>query len=257
MQGRSRGAYGAGVAPRRTGPARHGHDRYSTKSSQEDGCSEGRVPRIEPIPLDELARKPRRIIEEGVADGLYATPIPLQIFAYKTSQILMTNAARTAWGQQSPPRGKDPRTAAHPQRAAGRVPALHAVAQARLDHGGGRGLPRRPGGTELNEQERMALEFLDLLSADHHAHRRRVLPASERGRSRPHRSLSSGSPVRTRWACTGSSTHSTSSDRGRRSFPTAPIRWTLPSTSRPSMRDPDRPRDVRHWFGLRQQPRGS
>ena len=43
--------------------------------------------------MDELAPEPRRIIEEGVADGLYATPIPLQIFAYKTQQILMTNAA--------------------------------------------------------------------------------------------------------------------------------------------------------------------
>ncbi len=59
------------------------------------------MPRIEPIPLEELAPEPRRIIEEGVAEGLYATPIPLQIFAYKTQQILMTNAARTTWGRQS------------------------------------------------------------------------------------------------------------------------------------------------------------
>ena len=34
----------------------------------------------------------------GGGDGLYATPIPLQIFAYKTQQILMTNAARMVWG---------------------------------------------------------------------------------------------------------------------------------------------------------------
>ena len=60
------------------------------------------VPRIEPIPLEELAPEPRRIIEEGVADGTYATPIPLQIFAYKTSQILMANAApRQRMGKQS------------------------------------------------------------------------------------------------------------------------------------------------------------
>ena len=31
-------------------------------------------------------------------------PVPLQIFAYKTSQILMTNAARSVWGQQTPAR---------------------------------------------------------------------------------------------------------------------------------------------------------
>src|SRR3974390_3326962 len=41
------------------------------------------------------------------------------------------------------PRRADPRDAAHPQRTARRVSALHAVAQARLDHGGGRGLSRR------------------------------------------------------------------------------------------------------------------
>ena len=59
------------------------------------------MPRIEPIPLDKLAEKPRRIIEDGVADGTYATPIPLQIFAYRTMQILMTSAARGAFGQQT------------------------------------------------------------------------------------------------------------------------------------------------------------
>jgi hypothetical protein len=63
------------------------------------------VPRIQPIPLDELAPKTRQIIEEGVADGTYATPACL-------------------------------------------------VAQ---------------GGSELTEQERLAVQFLDLLSADHHA----------------------------------------------------------------------------------------
>ena len=54
-----------------------------------------RMPRIEPIPMDELSEEPRRIIEEGVADGTYATPVPLQIFAYRTAQMLMTNTART------------------------------------------------------------------------------------------------------------------------------------------------------------------
>ena len=65
------------------------------------------MPRIEPIPLDELAPEPRRIIEEGVADGTYATPVPLQIFAYRTSQILMTNGARERLGDTEPPRRAD------------------------------------------------------------------------------------------------------------------------------------------------------
>ena len=127
------------------------------------------MPRIEPIPLEELAPEPRRIIEEGVADGTYATPIPLQIFAYKTSQILMTNAARSAWGQQS--------------LLGGRLLELLRIRSAQLGECQPCMQSRKhdsiteedvaclvaPGGSELTEQERLAVEFLDLLSADHHA----------------------------------------------------------------------------------------
>ena len=127
------------------------------------------MPRIEPIPLDELAPEPRRIIEEGVADGLYATPVPLQIFAYKTSQILMTNAARTTWGQQS--------------LLGGRILELLRIRSAQLGECQPCMQSRKhdsiteedvaclvaPGGSELNKQEHLAVEFLDLLSADHHA----------------------------------------------------------------------------------------
>jgi alkylhydroperoxidase family enzyme len=127
------------------------------------------VPRIEPIPLEELAPEPRRIIEEGVAEGLYATPVPLQIFAYKTQQILMTNAARTTWGQQS--------------LLGGRILELLRIRSAQLGECQPCMQSRKhdsiteddvaclvsPGGSELNDQERLAVEFLDLLSADHHA----------------------------------------------------------------------------------------
>ena len=127
------------------------------------------MPRIEPIPLDELAPEPRRIIEEGVAEGLYATPVPLQIFAYKTSQILMTNAARSTWGQQS--------------LLGGRILELLRIRSAQLGECQPCMQSRKhdsiteedvaclvaPGGSELNDQERLAVEFLDLLSADHHA----------------------------------------------------------------------------------------
>jgi hypothetical protein len=59
----------------------------------------GCVPRIELIPLDQMAPEPRWIVEEGVTAGPFAMPVPPQIFAYNTSQILMTNAARTTRGQ--------------------------------------------------------------------------------------------------------------------------------------------------------------
>jgi alkylhydroperoxidase family enzyme len=127
------------------------------------------MPRIEPIPLDQLADEPRRIIEEGVADGTYATPVPLQIFAYKTAQILMTNAARGAMGKQS--------------LLGGRIVELIRIRSAQLGECQPCMQSRKhdsitdedvaclvsPGSSQLTEQERLAVEFLDLLSADHHA----------------------------------------------------------------------------------------
>ena len=119
--------------------------------------------------MDELAPEPRRIIEEGVADGLYATPIPLQIFAYKTQQILMTNAARTTWGQKS--------------LLGGRILELLRIRSAQLGECQPCMQSRKHDsiteddvaclldvdGGDLTEQERLAVKFLDLLSADHHA----------------------------------------------------------------------------------------
>ena len=104
-----------------------------------------------------------------MADGTYATPIPLQIFAYKTSQILMINAARGAWGQQS--------------LLGGRILELLRIRSAQLGECQPCMQSRKhdsitdedvaclisPGSSELTEQERLAVEFLDLLSADHHA----------------------------------------------------------------------------------------
>src|SRR6204780_1750684 len=127
------------------------------------------MPRIEPIPMDQLAEEPRRIIEEGVANGTYATPIPLQIFAYRTQQILMTNAARGAWGQKS--------------LLGGRILELIRIRSAQLGECQPCMQSRKhdsisdedvacliaPGHADLTDQERLAVEFLDLLSADHHA----------------------------------------------------------------------------------------
>jgi alkylhydroperoxidase family enzyme len=119
--------------------------------------------------MDQLAEGPRRIIEDGVADGTYATPVPLQIFAYRTVQILMTNAARGAWGQQS--------------LLGGRILELIRIRSAQLGECQPCMQSRKhdsitdedvaclvaPGASTLTEQERLAVEFLDLLSADHHA----------------------------------------------------------------------------------------
>ncbi len=127
------------------------------------------MPRIEPIPLDELGDESRRIIEEGVADGTYATAIPLQIFAYRTMQLQMTNAARGVMGKHS--------------LLGARIVELIRIRSAQLGECQPCMQSRKhdsitdedvaclisPGGSQLTEQERLAVKFLDLLSADHHA----------------------------------------------------------------------------------------
>src|SRR5580658_2551052 len=127
------------------------------------------MPRIEPIPLDELAEEPRRIIEEGVADGTYATPVPLQIFAYRTMQILMTSAARGMMGKQSL---LGPRIVELIRIRSAQLGECQPCMQSRKHYSitdEDVACLVAPGGSQLTEQERLAVEFLDLLSADHHA----------------------------------------------------------------------------------------
>ena len=127
------------------------------------------MPRIEPIPMEELGQDARRIIEEGVADGTYATPVPLQIFAYKSAQLLMTNAARQVMGKQSL---LGPRIVELIRIRSAQLGECQPCMQSRkhdsITDEDVAGLVA-PGAGRLTEQERMAVRFLDLLSADHHA----------------------------------------------------------------------------------------
>ena len=127
------------------------------------------MPRLEPIPVEKLAEGPRHIIEEGVADGLYATPIPLQIFAYRTSQLMDLHEQRIRRGGGT--------------LLGGRILELIRIRSAQLGECQPCMQSRKhdsitdsdiacllaPGHDDLTDQERMAIEFLDLLSADHHA----------------------------------------------------------------------------------------
>ena len=127
------------------------------------------MPRLEPIPMDQLAAEARRIIEEGARSGLYATPVPLQIFAYRTKQLEEVHAARLARGEDT--------------LLGGRILELIRIRSAQLGECQPCMQSRKhesitdddvacllaPGHSELSPQERLAVEFIDLLSADHHA----------------------------------------------------------------------------------------
>ncbi len=126
------------------------------------------MPRIEPIPVDELSPESREIIEGGTEAGLYSTPLPLQVFAYQTTRLQRVHEARTSQT---------------PSLLGGRIRELIRIRSAQLGECQPCMQSRKhdsitdddvacllaPMHGDLNDQERMAIEFLDLLSADHHA----------------------------------------------------------------------------------------
>jgi alkylhydroperoxidase family enzyme len=127
------------------------------------------VPIIEPIPLESLPERSREVIETGVAQGLYATPLPLQVFAYRSQILESTHAKRTARGAGT--------------LLGGRILELLRIRSAQLGECQPCMQSRKHDSitdddvaclvgedrNDLDAQERMALRFLDLLSADHHA----------------------------------------------------------------------------------------
>src|ERR1700743_238618 len=127
------------------------------------------MPRIAPIPMQELSSHSREIVEAGVAAGLYATPGPLQIFAYRSAQLEQVNMARTHLGAGT--------------LLGGRILELLRIRSAQLGECEPCSQSRKhdsitdddvacllaPGHGSLTPREQMAVEFIDLLSADHHA----------------------------------------------------------------------------------------
>ena len=127
------------------------------------------MPMIEPIPFEDLTPESREIIEKGFGEGLYSTQVPLQIFAYRTAQLKGVHQARTGMGGGS--------------LLGGRILELVRIRSAQLGECQPCMQSRKhdsitdedvacllaPGHGALTPQERMAVEFIDLLSADHHA----------------------------------------------------------------------------------------
>jgi alkylhydroperoxidase family enzyme len=125
------------------------------------------MPRIEPIPMDQLSEHSRGIVEAGVAAGLYATPIPLQIFAYRSAQLAQVDMARTHLGAGT--------------LLGGRILELLRIRSAQLGACEPCSQSRKhdsitdddvacllaPQHDALTPQEQIAVEFLDRLSADH------------------------------------------------------------------------------------------
>ncbi len=127
------------------------------------------MPMLEPVPIDQLSPEGREIIEGGTASGLYSTPVPLQIFAYRSADLRAMHEARLVLGKDT--------------LLGGRILELIRIRSAMLGQCQPCMQSRKhdsitdedvacllsPDQEHLTEQERLAVAFLDLLSADHHA----------------------------------------------------------------------------------------
>ena len=127
------------------------------------------MPIIEPIPMDQLSPVSKMVIESGCDEGLYATPIPLQIFAYNTRKLISMDETRRLRGDGS--------------LLGGRILELIRIRSAQLGECQPCMQSRKHDSitdedvaclldvdaSDLTDQERLAVKFIDLLSADHHA----------------------------------------------------------------------------------------
>jgi alkylhydroperoxidase family enzyme len=127
------------------------------------------MPRIEPIPYDELPEDARARIEAGMATGMYSTPVPLQIMAHSPMVIGAMDEGYKAHFR---------RGAIEP-----RLQELLRLRSAQLNACQPCGASRKDDTVteddvaclvELDERrysrrEVLALRFLDLFALDHHA----------------------------------------------------------------------------------------
>jgi hypothetical protein len=127
------------------------------------------MPRIEPIPWEELKPEQRKLIEDGVRAGAYTDPMPLRILAYAD--------------HDAPPDDGD-RHPNYPRHLLdGKLLELVRIRSAQLGGCEPCSASRKvPGATEeavaclgapalrddLSPRERLALELLELLATDHH-----------------------------------------------------------------------------------------
>jgi alkylhydroperoxidase family enzyme len=128
------------------------------------------MPRIEPIPWDELKPEQREMMQSGMKSGAYTNPMPLQILAYAD--------------HEAPPDDGDRHPNFPKHLLGGKLLEMLRIRSAQLGGCGPCSVSRKVSGAteqtvaclidttlrdQLSERERVALDFLELLANDHHA----------------------------------------------------------------------------------------
>lgn len=124
------------------------------------------MPRIEPIPWDELSDEARTRIEEGMATGMYSTPVPLQIIAHSANALQgMDEGYKAVFGRSA---------------IGGRLQELVRLRSAQLGSCEPCSVSRKdqslsegdvaclsdPASGAYTDRERLAIQFVDLLAGD-------------------------------------------------------------------------------------------
>ena len=128
------------------------------------------MPRIEPIPWDELKPEQREMMRAGLKSGAYTNPLPLQILAYADHDAVPNDGDRHPNFPQHLLEGK--------------LLEILRIRSAQLGGCAPCSASRKVSGAtqqtvacltdsalrdQLSERERLALEFIELLANDHHA----------------------------------------------------------------------------------------
>jgi alkylhydroperoxidase family enzyme len=128
------------------------------------------VPRVEPVPYEDLSEQYRSMIEAGAESGAYTTPVPLQILAYADHAPLPADAERHP---NFPNSLLEPRLLELLRIRSGQLggcePCMGSRKEGTITEDDVACLANPALRPDLTDRERRALSFLDQLSNDHWA----------------------------------------------------------------------------------------
>lgn len=124
--------------------------------------------RIEPIPWDELPDESRKLLEAGMATGMYTTPVPMQIMAYSTAALKAMHESYAATFRKGV---LEPRLVELLRLHSAQSGACEPCSASRKDASISQedvACLLDPDADRYTPRERAALRFFDDLSNDHH-----------------------------------------------------------------------------------------
>ena len=125
--------------------------------------------RIAPIPWDELTDEARERIEEGLASGMYSTPVPVQIMAHSPNALRsMDDSYKALFGRSAIGQRMQELVRIRSAQLGSCEPCSLSRKDDSVSEDDVAALSDADAGTHT-AAERLAIRFVDLLATDHHA----------------------------------------------------------------------------------------